>query len=537
MVVAIGSWTLWGLLALVAVYVYRRSSQPQRRLPPGPKPLPLLGNARDFPPDGTPEHLHWLKHKDLYGGISSVTVMGMTLVIVHDKRMAHDLLDQIASKTSGRPSMVMANKLCGYESIVLCQGYNPMFRRYRRFLHQELGTKTSAAQFRDVQEVEVGRQLVRALKEPAKWLDLYKTTAAATVLQMAYGYTTEPHKPDALVELIEKMMTEFSLAASPMAWAVDIIPVLQYLPENFPGASFKKTAKKWRKSIQASAYIPYEYVRRRMADFTDRPSYVSKLVTQLERDNADGKLSAEDEQAVIWTAASLYGAAADTTVITLTTFTLAMVKFPDVQRKAQAEIDRVVGTGRLPTFEDRENLPYVNALVKEALRWWTITPMSFPHTTTEEFEYEGYFIPKDAFILPAVYWFNHDPEVYADPESFDPDRFLPPRDEPDPTIETFGYGRRICPGRFFADSSLYLNIAQTLAAFDLRWDVDENGKELEVDVKPKAGILSYPTDFKCRAVPRSKKHVELVEQVERKHPFQPSDASLLQNPDEFQVRY
>lgn len=135
----------------------------------------MLGNIKDFPPDGTPEHLHWLKHKDLYGGISSVTVMGMTLVIVHDKKMAHDLLDQTAGKTSGRPTMVMANKLCGYESIVVCQGYNPMFRRYRKFLHQELGTKVTAAQFRGAQESEVGRQLVRALREPEKWLEHYKT--------------------------------------------------------------------------------------------------------------------------------------------------------------------------------------------------------------------------------------------------------------------------------------------------------------------------------------------------------------------------
>lgn len=173
---AYGSWPLYAVLAVVGFAVYQKSSRNgQRKLPPGPKPLPLLGNIRDFPPDGTPEHLHWLKHKDLYGPISSVTVMGMTIVLVHDKKMAFDLLDQVASKTSGRPTMVMANKLCGYESIVVCQGYNPMFRRYRKFLHQELGTKVSAAQFQDAQYGEVNRQLVRALKEPSKFLEHYKT--------------------------------------------------------------------------------------------------------------------------------------------------------------------------------------------------------------------------------------------------------------------------------------------------------------------------------------------------------------------------
>ena len=172
---AVSPSLLLGVAALVGYVAYRQLHTSQLKLPPGPKGLPILGNIKDFPPDGTPEWQHWLKHKDLYGGISSVTVMGMTLIIVHDKKAAHDLLEQTASKTSGRPTMVMANKLCGYEKILVCQEYTPTFRRCRKYLHQELGTKVSAAQFEDSQEVEVNRQLVRALKEPENWLNHLKT--------------------------------------------------------------------------------------------------------------------------------------------------------------------------------------------------------------------------------------------------------------------------------------------------------------------------------------------------------------------------
>jgi cytochrome P450 len=353
-----------------------------------------------------------------------------------------------------------------------------------------------------------------------------KSNAAATVLKMAYGYTIEPRKPDKLVDLIEKMMTEFSLAAAPMAWAVDIFPALQYLPEGFPGAGFKTTARRWRQSIQTSAMVPYRFVQRQMAALTYRPSYVSKLVQQLQHEEG-AKLSHEDEEAVIWTAASLYGAAADTTTITLTTFTLAMIEFGHVQRKAQDEIDRIVGTDRLPTFEDRDKLPYINALVKEALRWWPIAPMGFPHAATEDIELNGLRIPKGAYILPAVYWFLHDPEVHADPECFDPDRFLPPRNEPDPAGEAFGYGRRKCPGRFFADSSLYLAIVQSLSAFAFTKAMGRDGKEVEVVVKPKPGILAYPTEFDFQIKPRSEKHAELIRQLERQYPWEESDAGLL----------
>lgn len=177
---AVASIILCGIIALIGYFVYRQSTQKTQsnyNLPPGPKPLPILGNIKDLPPnDGTPEYQHWLKHKDRYGGLSSVTVMGMTLVIIHDKKAAQELLEhQHSSKTSGRPAMVMANKLCGYDSILVCQGYNSTFRRGRKYLHRELGTTVSAAQFRGVQEIEVKCQLVRGLNEPEKWLQHFKT--------------------------------------------------------------------------------------------------------------------------------------------------------------------------------------------------------------------------------------------------------------------------------------------------------------------------------------------------------------------------
>ena len=363
----------------------------------------------------------------------------------------------------------------------------------------------------------------------------FGSTAAATVLKMAYGYTVEPEKPDMLVELIDRMMTEFSLAAVPMAWAVDIIPALRYLPDGFPGTKFKETARRWRKSIHASAYLPYDFVRRQMSAFTSRSCYVSKLVQKLTQES-EGSLSDEDENAIIWTAASLYGAAADTTVITLTAFTAAMIMFPEVQKKAQDEIDRVIGPDRLPTFSDRENLPYINAMVKEASRWWVVSPMGFPHTATDDIEYEGMHIPKGSFLLPAVWWFLHDPEVYADPERFDPDRFLEPRSEPDPRTEAFGYGRRICPGRFFADSSLFLNMAQTLAVFNLSKKVDKDGQEIDVNIKPQPGVLTYPTEFDFQISPRSAAHATLIEQVGRGHPCEAGDAELLDSLEDFEPR-
>ncbi|KAH7014349.1 cytochrome P450 [Microdochium trichocladiopsis] len=539
-------------LAAFGVYCLKRARN-TKGLPPGPKPWPLLGNIGDFPPPGTPEHEHWSRHKDLYGPISSVTVAGATLILVHDARVAHELLDKNARRTSGRPEMVMANKLCGFEFIAVCLTCDgPIFRRYRRLMHQELGTKTSSARFQDVQEAEVGRQLLRVLKDPRRLDDHYDATSTSMILRMTYGYNIQPDQPDTLVSLVKQTLLDFSLAASPMFWAVDLIPALQYLPDNFPGASFKQSARKWRKNSQASAYVPYNFVRSQMASRpgTRPSSYVSKLVETLssspsvssersndkinsDKDNRSGKeiLDREDEHAIIWTAASLFGAGSDTSAMTMRIFTFAMIKFPHVQSRAQAEIDRVVGSSRLPGFQDREELPYVNALLKETLRWWPVAAMGFPHTVTEGFEYKDYWMPKGAVILPNVFCMLRDPAVYARPHEFEPKRFLESRLEPDPRDEAFGFGRRVCPGRFFAEASLYLNMAQMLAVFRMSRVLGSDGHEVGVEaldhVSIKPGVLAHPTDFECRVMPRSEQHVQLIRELERRFPFAPGDAGKL----------
>jgi cytochrome P450 len=347
---------------------------------------------------------------------------------------------------------------------------------------------------------------------------------------MAYGYSIEPHKTDPLVERIDQVMSEFSQATVPMAWAVDIVPALRYLPDGFPGSGFKQTAKRFRSSFHAAANIPYNFVKRQMNAGVHRESYVANVLNQYAvNEESKGQLSAEDNRIILWTAFTLYGAAVDTTAITLYAFTAAMVKYPHVQRKAQEEIDRVVGSSRLPSFNDRSQLPYVDALFKEVMRWWSIAPMNVPHVADEDIEYNDMLIPKGSLILPSVYYLLHDPATYKDPGDFQPERFLAPRNEPDRTQIAFGFGRRICPGRYFADSSLFLNIAQSLACFNYEKAVDANGRVIEPVLRQKPGIMSYPTEFGYKVTPRSENHVELIRRVERERPWLQSDAGNLES--------
>lgn len=170
------AFTQVSIVVLIS-FIYRRYIRKIAALglPPGPKPLPVLGNITDLPPKGVPEFRHWLKHKEVYGPISSVTVMGQTLVIVHDKEAAHDLLEKNSITSSQRPTTEFANNLCGFGEFLPSQQYDDNFRRGRKFVHQQLGTKAAVTRFNDVQEVEVRRFLLRVLNQPETLAEHLKT--------------------------------------------------------------------------------------------------------------------------------------------------------------------------------------------------------------------------------------------------------------------------------------------------------------------------------------------------------------------------
>ncbi|TDZ33336.1 O-methylsterigmatocystin oxidoreductase [Colletotrichum spinosum] len=206
-----------------------------------------------------------------------------------------------------------------------------------------------------------------------------------------------------------------------------------------------------------------------------------------------------------------------------------MTQHPDVQAKAQAEIDRVVGTGRLPVISDRDNLPYVEAIVKETLRWHTVLPLCVPHTREEETTYGGYRIPGGALILPNVWSFTHDSSIYRDPEVFRPERHLSiesNQPEMDPRKFVFGFGRRVCPGRVFAENTLFLDFAQSLAVFNFEKPI-VNGQVMEQKLDSMPGTISHVGAYETRIRPRSAQHEGMVRSLEKKYPWQNSDRGTL----------
>jgi cytochrome P450 len=282
----------------------------------------------------------------------------------------------------------------------------------------------------------------------------------------------------------------------PGAALVNAIPIMQYLPSWFPGAGFQKIAADSREVTRQMKEVPFKWAENNIIAGLSSDCLVASLLPSCK--------TKEDIVTVQEFAAIVYAAGADTTTSALETFFYAMAISGDVQRKAQQEIDTVVGRDRLPNYDDWPYLPYTEALLREILRWRPVAPLTAAHCTTEDDVFNGYLMPKGAFIMVNIWAISRDKDRYKDPEAFNPGRFIDESGQlnDDDSGYIFGFGRRICPGRHMARSTLWLSMVTTLWAFNISRAKDDSGNEIQISGDYTDGLISHPHRHACSIVPR-----------------------------------
>ncbi|KAI0824638.1 cytochrome P450 [Trametes gibbosa] len=492
---------------LVAVILFNRLFTKKRQgpLPPGPKGLPVIGNMLDMP--ASHEWRTFAQWGERWGDIVSVSFLGQPYIILNSSKHAVDMLEKKSSIYSSRPVIPVGGELVGWNRTLALLPYGNKFREYRRLIFQLIGSKKNMERFQPLIEDKTRDFIVELYKEPRSLIKHIQKSAGAIILMMSHGYEVQAEN-DPFVATVDEAMEQFAVCTSASAFLANIFPALAHVPAWVPGAGFRKIAADWRKTLDQMCDRPHDFVKQRMAAGTDIPNFTSV--------NLEGDIAPEREELVKNAASSLYAGGADTTVSAINTFYLAMTLFPDVQKKAQAEIEAVIGTERLPTAEDRENLPYCQALFLEVLRWNNVAPLAIPHRSVEDDFHAGYFIPKGSIIIANCWRMLHHPETYADPTAFNPERFLaaPGKEaEIDPRGVVFGFGRRICPGLQLADASVYLAIVMSLAVFKIEKALDSNGEPIEPSTEFTTGTVSHPPPFQCEIKPRSAKTEALLHSI------------------------
>jgi cytochrome P450 len=333
-------------------------------------------------------------------------------------------------------------------------------------------------------------------------------------MSVTYGYQTSA-RDDPVVQIAESALAMGVEVMTPeRAVLLKMSPFLLRLPDWCWGSAIKRDAQVSTHRMTEMTNRPFQYAQEHMAEDLS-PGQISMVSENLQRmENSDKASEPIFMDALKNAATTAIVGSYETTTSALMTFALAMVLYPDVQRRAQGEIDSVVGRDRLPTFEDRASLPYIESILRETLRWHPIVPLSVPHATSSDDTYDGYFIPKGTAVISNIWAMSRDEKRYPSASSFIPERFLDDNNvltDDDPARYVFGFGRRACPGRHAADASVWSAIATVLATVEFSSAKDDQGKVIEFTPRYKTGITHSPMVFPCNISARSRTYSGLVD--------------------------
>ncbi|KXN80932.1 O-methylsterigmatocystin oxidoreductase [Leucoagaricus sp. SymC.cos] len=440
-----------------------------------------------------------------------LNVLGQGILILGSWERTYDLFEKRSSNYSDRihSPLILDIMEWGYNMALV--PYGIWWRRHRRAFHDFF--HPNIVNIHQPTQLNTARKFIQHLLESPQDFDRWISHAAASnIMEVAYGI--RPGLEDPYVHNAEEALVGISDAGTPGRYLVETFPIMKYIPAWFPGAGWRRKANYYRDVNRDVCFRPWNLVKDQMKTGEASPSVARTLIDKLPDPNAPER--AEEETIAIHTCAVSFIGGSETTISAVRTFFMAMCLYPEVQKKAHAQLDSVL-KGRLPEFNDRPSLPYISAIVKETMRWQLVLPLAVYHMATEDDEYDGYFIPKGTLVAGNAWSILHDPEIYEDPDHFNPDRYLKDG-QLNPAVRNplpaFGFGRRICPGRFFSDNVMFATIAHTLAVFDIKPALDEAGKEIKIEADTTGGLVTQPLTFRCRIVPRSSAAIKLIQNAE-----------------------
>ncbi|KAF8216492.1 cytochrome P450 [Mycena galopus ATCC 62051] len=491
-----------GLLGIIVAL--RKVGSREPGLPPGPPTLPLVGNLHLLPTQFV--HYKFTEWARKYGGFYSLKLGSGTAIVLTDAAAIKELIDKRSATTIDRPPIHLVE--------VVTQGLHLVFSRYTekwkilRRAAQATLTPQASARHLPIQQAEAIQLVHDILQSPESFYNHIQRYSNSVILSVLYGKRAPRFETPETVTLFKVEHAWVTLLEPGATPPLDYFPFLKYVP----WAKWKQVCQYVRRLQRDMYFNLLDKTQDRLRRSEGNGSYVEELVERQEELGLD-------REALGYLSGVLIETGSETTAAYLQSLVLALVAYPEVQKKAHEEIDRVVGEHRMPTLDDLEHMPYIRAVILETHRFRPVAPFGIPHCTLAAEEYQGYLIPKGSTIYMNVWGIFHDPELFDNPEDFIPDRYLtengtkPGVDGSNlrPTLP-FGGGRRICPGIHLAQDTINLNVMNLLWAFNFNKAIGQDNTLVEVDTMDYlTGLTSKPRSFKCRITPRTAETAEIIQ--------------------------
>ncbi|KAG9450853.1 hypothetical protein H6P81_010818 [Aristolochia fimbriata] len=485
----------------------------KQRGPPSPPAWPIIGNLHLLSGSDL-IHVKFAKLADVYGPVVELRGGSRRILLVSDAAAARECFtthDRVfASRPRTAAGEILANDLLN----LVWAPYGPLWRELRKISTLELLSHRRLqlhAHVRDKETSAVISAIARhaQARSPVRVKDYLLEMVMRIILRIVGGGRdkgfVKPEKPRELLELVET-----TLYYSGIPVLGDYFPFLKWV-------DWKGTQKAMREVVGRVNAVAQSWVeeRRKMGAGMEEGNldFLDVLISIADGENIDCLQEFTKERKDLVVCSLLEGvvfAAIDTTALSLEWLMAELLNQPTLLQKAQEEIELKVGNQRRVEEKDIEELPYLQALVKETMRLHPAGPLLIPHESTEDCMVAGFHIPAGTQLIVNAWKIQRDPNYWLHPLKFEPERFLGPEGSAaDVDLKgqhfqfiPFGSGRRACPGATLALSVLRLAAARLLHAFE--WQLAPSQSCSAMDMSEGPGLSSPKAiPVETLAIPRA----------------------------------
>ncbi|XP_004427925.1 PREDICTED: cytochrome P450 2C19-like [Ceratotherium simum simum] len=479
------------LSSFLLLSLWKQSSR-KGKLPPGPTPLPIIGNILQLDIKNISKSLSNLSK--VYGPVFTLYLGLKPTVVLHGYEAVKEALIDLGEEFSGRGSFPAAERANKGLGIIFSNGKR--WKEIRRFSLMTLRNFGMGKRSIEDRVQEEARCLVEELRktnatpcDPTFILGCAPCNVICSIIfHNRFDYTDEN-----FLNIVEIFDENVKIISSPWMQLCNSFPmVLDY----FPGSH-----KKLFKNVAYVKSYVLEKAKEHQAslDINNPRDFIDCFLIKMEQEKQNQQSEFTLENLTV-TAFDLFGAGTETTSTTLRYALLLLLKHPEVTAKVQKEIDHVIGRHRSPCMQDKSHMPYMDAVVHEIQRYIDLIPTNLPHAVTRDIKFRNYLIPKGMTILTSLTSVLHDDKEFPNPEVFDPRHFLDERGnfKKSDYFMAFSAGKRMCAGEGLARMELFLFLTAILQKFTLKSVVDPK----DIDTTPITnGFASVPPSYQLCFIP------------------------------------
>ncbi|KAJ8378492.1 hypothetical protein AAFF_G00239560 [Aldrovandia affinis] len=446
------------LLAFLLITDFLKNKKPSS-FPPGPRGLPFVGSI--FSLDAKSPHIYLTKVAEAFGNVYSVRLGADNMVCVVGYKMVKEALVNQAECFAARPSHALTDRIYSGNGLFLSNGH--LWKRQRRFALstlKNLGMGKRSLESFILEESKFVLEVIEHEKgNPFDPHCLLNQAVSNIICVLVFGHRFDytDHQFQMLLKLLSEIMY---LEGTIWALLYGLFPKLMKVlpgPHNGIFSNYRVL----------SDFVKEDLERRKGKRDPSAPrDYIDSFLTEMEN-NAEDPAAGFHQTNLILCALDLFLAGTETTFTTLRWALLFMIKYPDIQEKVQAEIDRAIGPSRLPSLVDKASMPYTNAVIHEVQRMGNIFPLGVPRMATCDTTLDGYIIPKGTPLMVNLNSVLFDKDEWETPDTFNPGHFLDSEGNflRKDAFLPFSAGRRVCLGEQLARMELFLFFTSFLQKF------------------------------------------------------------------------